>query len=54
MLNETGWVEWRVNVKGLEIFLGDVIVEVVTKEINPGSCSCYNFHVMITSGGATS
>lgn len=49
MLDESRWVEWRLTVKGPEMLIGDVLVEVVTKQINPGSCCCYNFYVMITS-----
>lgn len=50
MLDESGWVERRLTVQGLEMIIGDVLVEVVMKEVNPGSCCCYNFDVMIASG----
>lgn len=50
MLDESGWVERRLTVQGLEMIIGDVLVEVVMKEVNQGSCCCYNFDVMITSG----
>lgn len=50
MLDESRWVEWRLAVKGPEMLIADVPVEFFTKEINLGSCCCYNFDVMITSG----
>lgn len=33
MLDESRWVEWRLTAKGPEMLIGDVLVEVVTKQI---------------------